>query len=195
MKPQKQTIVFIVCAALASAVVQALPAKDKEKNAKPLAGYSALMVAPFTTEKSETTKNFPQGEEKMLKKNLLAELLAQKTFDEVIEQEASDTSPSETAAPSAGDKRRLVLTGTVVSYSKGSSTARFLMWPIPVAPSVVKVRFVFRDADSGQEIFRTEQQGKYNALGSLGVADKQESLAGTKGGLIRALLKEISKRK
>ena len=195
MKSQMRTIVFIACATLAAVAVQPLPAKDKEKNAKPLAGYSVLMVAPFSTQKSEATKDFPNGEEKMLKKNLLAELRAQKTFDEVVEQEAPDTSPSATAAPSAGDKRRLVLTGTVVSYSKGSSTARFIMWPIPVAPSVVKVRFVFRDEESGQEIFQTELQGKYNAIGSLGLADKQESLAGSKGGVIRALLKEISKRR
>ena len=196
MKIRTGTVLAVLCVALATgASLEAQAKKGKGNVGKPLAGYTVLLVEPFVVDKGEHTKGFPPGEEKMLKKHLIAELSAKKVFEEVIEQEPPDASAPPAGAAPAVQKRRLILSGTVLAYSKGSSTARFLMWPIPVAPSVIKVRFVFRDADSGQDIFQTEQQGKYNAIGSLGVADKQESVAASNSGVIRALLKEISKRR
>jgi hypothetical protein len=167
---------------------------QQQKASKPLAGYTAVLIEPFTVENNQLTKDFPAGEEANLQLSMLARLRASRIFETVIDgsQKSSDHPlPSE---PSAKDgPRTLVLSVTIVAFNKGSSGARFMTWPLPVGVSKAKARFVFRDAASDQEVFRFEKEAKFQATASGGIATKEEQMSHIKGGLVDALVKEIQR--
>jgi hypothetical protein len=170
------------------------PAEGKQKTSKPLAAYTAILVEPFTVENSQATKDFPASEEGNLQLSTIAGLRASKLFDSVIDGSPNPAEEPPSSEPSAkAGQRRVILSGAVIGFSKGNSGARFMTWPLPVGVSKAKARFVFRDAESKQEIFRFEKEAKFQAAVSGGVATKQEQLARVKGGLVDALVKEIKR--
>jgi hypothetical protein len=168
------------------------PAKAKQKANKPLAGFNVIVVEPFTVEKGEPTKDFPPGEEVNLQLGAVARLVESGMFEKVIDgtQKPSETpQPSET--PEKESPRKLILSGTIISFTKGDSAARFMTWPLPVGVSKVKARFVFRDAKNNQEVYQFEKEAKFQATMSGGIATKEEQMSHVKGGLLDALMKQI----
>lgn len=177
--------------------------KDKQKAnqkrkqpSRPLAGYTALQVEPFTVEKSEVTKDFPAGEEANLQTSAIAELKTSNVFDQII----GGTAPSAETPPTAGQaangaERKLLLSTVITSFSKGSSAARFMTWPLPVGVSKVRAVFTFRDAQTNEEVYRFEKEAKFQAAMSGGIATKEEQLKRVKGGLVEALIKEIKRKR
>jgi hypothetical protein len=167
---------------------------QQQKASKPLTGYTAILVEPFTVENSQLTKDFPVGEEANLQLSTLARLRASGVFETVMDgsQKSSEQPPA--SEPSAkGGPRTLILSVTIVGFNKGSSGARFMTWPLPVGVSKAKASFVFRDAASKQEVFHFEKEAKFQATASGGLATKEEQMAHIKGGLVDALLKEIQR--
>ena len=59
--------ILILCTGLTSVVWT-----KQQKAGKPLAGYTAIQVEPFTVEKSQLTKDFPAGEETSLQLLVIA---------------------------------------------------------------------------------------------------------------------------
>lgn len=179
---------------LAGSNAQTLPpAEGKHKTSKPLAGYTAILVEPFTIENSLATKDFPAGEEANLQLSAIARLRANKLFEKVIDgsPKASEERPS--SEPSAKEgQRRVILSGAVISFSKGNTRARWMAWPLPVGISRAKARFVFLDAESKQEVFRFEKEAKLQSM-SGAFAPKREQMPLLKGGLVDALVKEIKR--
>ena len=172
----------------------ALAWAQQQKASKPLAGYTAVLVEPFTVENNQLTKDFPAGEEANLQLSTLARLRASGIFETVIDgsQKSSEQPPS--SEPSAREgPRTLILSVTIVGFNKGSSGARFMTWPLPVGVSKAKASFVFRDATSNQDVFRFEKEAKFQATASGGVATKEEQMSHIKGGLVDALVKEIQR--
>jgi len=159
-----------------------------------LDGYTAILVEPFTVENSQATKDFPTGEEANLQLSTIAGLRASELFEKVIDGSPKPVEGSPSSEPSTKEgQRRVILSGAVIGFSKGNSGARLLTWPLPVGVSKAKARFVFRDAESKQEVFRFEKEAKFQATTSGGIATKEEQMAHVKGGLVDALVKEIKR--
>lgn len=172
----------------------ALAWAQQQKAAKPLAGYAAVLVEPFTVENGQLTKDFPAGEEANLQLSTLARLQTSRLFDSVIDGSQKSSHQPQPYEPSAkGGLSTLILSVTIVSFNKGSSGTRMMTWPFPVGASKAKARFVFRDAADGQEVLNFEREAKFQAFASGGGASKEEQMAHIKGGLVDALLKEIQR--
>lgn len=167
---------------------------QQQKAGKPLAGYTAILVEPFTVENSQLTKDFPAGEDENLQLSAVAGLRASKMIEKVVDgsQKSSEPPPSSELSAKEG-QGKVVLSVTIIGFDKGSSGARFMTWPLPVGVSKAKARFVFRDAASNQEVFRFEKEAKFQATISGGIATKEEQMAHIKGGLVDALVKEIKR--
>lgn len=167
---------------------------QQQNAAKPLAGYTAVLIEPFTVENNQLTKDFPAGEEANLQITTLARLQASRLFVTVIDGSRGSFHPPQPPNPSAtGEPATLILSVTIVGFNKGSSGARMLAWPFPVGASEAKARFAFRDAASGREVLRFEREARFRALASGGIASKDEQMSHVKGGLVDALLKEIER--
>jgi hypothetical protein len=167
---------------------------QQQEASKPLAGYTAVLVEPFTVENSQLTKGFPAGEEANLQLTTLARLRTSGFFETVIDgsQKSSDQAPP--SEPSAkGGPRTLILSVTIVGFNKGSSGVRLMTWPLSVGASEVKASFVFRDAANNQEVLRFGKEARFQAFASGGIATKEEQMSHLKGGLVDALVKEIQR--
>jgi len=167
---------------------------QQQKTSKPLAGYTAILVEAFTVESTQLTKDFPAGEEANLQLSAVVRLRESQFFETVIDgsQKSSEQPPS--PEPSAqGGPRKVILSVTIIGFSKGSSGARFMTWPLPVGVSKAKASFVFRDAASNQDVFHFEKEAKFQATTSGGIATKEEQMSHIKGGLVDALVKEIKR--
>ena len=166
----------------------------KQKTSKPLAGYTAILVEPFTVEKNQFTTDFPAGEEANLQLSTVLGLRESGIFEKVLDgtQNSRGESPSAEKSTSGG-QRIVILSGIIVGFNKGSSAARVMTWPLPVGVSKAKARFVFRDATSNEEVFRFEKEAKFQATISGGIATKEEQMAHLKGGLVEALVKETKR--
>jgi hypothetical protein len=165
---------------------------QQQKVSKPLAGYTAILVEPFTVENSQLTKDFPAGEEANLQLSAIVRLRASGIFETVIDgsQKAPEPPPSSDPSVKSGP-RKVILSVTVIGFGKGSSGARFMTWPLPVGVSKAKAHFVFRDAANNQDVFSFEKEAKFQATASGGIATKEEQMSHIKGGLVDALVKEI----
>jgi hypothetical protein len=183
----------LVCMTVVSAQTN-LHTEDKQKTSKPLAGYTAILVEPFTVEKNQLTTDFPAGEEANLQLSVVSGLRQSGIFEKVLDGTRDSQEKSPSAEPSTNEGQRIViLSGTVISFNKGSSGARALTWPLPVGVSKAKARFVFRDAASNEEAYRFEKEAKFQATASGGIATKEEQMSHLKGGLVEAVVKEIQR--
>jgi hypothetical protein len=172
------------------------PAEDNQKTSRPLAGFTAILVEPFTVENSQATKDFPAGEEVNLQLSTIGGLRLAGIFEKVIDGSPKPTKEPPSSEPSAREgQRKVILSGAIIGFTKGSSGARFMTWPLPVGVSKAKARFVFRDAESNQEVFRFEKEAKYQATLTGGIATKDEQMAHVKGGLVDAVVKEIQRQR
>ena len=64
---------------------QGLPPRASKKTSKPLAGYTVILVEPFTVEDGQATKDCPAREEANLQLSAIARLRANKVFEKVID--------------------------------------------------------------------------------------------------------------
>jgi hypothetical protein len=167
---------------------------QQQKASKPLVGYTAILVEPFTVENGQLTKDFPTGEEANLQLTVIARLRATGIFETVIDGSQKSSKQLPSSEPSAnGGPRKVILSATIIGFDQGSSGARFMTWPLPVGVSKVKASFVFRDAASNQDVLRFEKEAKFQATMSGGIATKEEQMSHIKGGLVDALFKEIKR--
>ena len=117
----------------------------QQKAGKTLAGYTAIQVEPFTVEHGELTKDFPTGEEANLQLSAIAALQASGIFEKVLDGSQKPLGKPPTSEPSVKEERHeVILSSTIISFAKGDSGSRVMMWPLPVGVSKAKARFVFR---------------------------------------------------
>src|SRR5260370_4266273 len=189
-------ISFSVLAALLLASFQglcSLPAQAKEKPSRPLTGYTVSTVGKFAVGTLSTKEGFRQDFEKVMQKLAVDKLNASKLFETVIDaSEASATACFGAPEPTEEPGHRIILSGTVIGYDRGSRAVR---WTIGMGAGAakVKVRFIFRDAQSNKEILRSDLEGKFNGTWSLtgGPAEKATRVSAEK--VVEELIKEIHK--
>lgn len=118
---------------------------------RPLHSYSTVRVKDFVVEEDPDTSGFPAGDEALLEKLVVGRMRKYTGFQEVDDgNEAGD--PAGGMSEASG---RLTLAGMVVGYNPGGRVRRDLLGAFGGVMTLT-VRFVFRDAQSGDEVFRTE---------------------------------------
>ena len=153
---------------------------------KPLAGYTSLIIEDLTIEKGDKTKDFDEAWLPLLHKGMLQQLEKKKAFAQIIDGAAAASAPAE--------GKRLILSNTVVEYDKGSRAARFIVG-MGAGSAKMRILFVFKDAETGQEVFRTEREGKYAGWLSGTGGTKEEAVIESAGDVIDRLLDDIKKQR
>ncbi len=151
---------------------QALTAKEK-----PLSAYEVAVVRSIPVASGPDTATFPEGDNVILQKMLVKTLRAKKLFPKVVDGTTPDgldrTTPSGSAETPAGP---LEVLGTVVEYRPASQRqARFIRFGGRSA--LVKVQFLFRDAQTGRIVMKSLAEGKVDTGVLGGSAEKVETQA------------------
>jgi hypothetical protein len=185
-----KTLIGLVALLVVNAESPALWPAQKPNNSFP--GYAVITVEKFAVGTLSTKEGFPQDFEGVIQKTAVARLAASRLFEKVIDA----TEPAAGAANGSSapeEPGRLILSGTIIGYDPGSQAARAMLC-CGAGATKVKVRFIFRDAQTSKEVFRTDQQGKYAGTWAPtgGSADKGTREAAQK--LVEGLIKEIQKK-
>lgn len=157
-----------------------------QSNKKPLAGYTMLVVEKFTVEKSKATEEFPEGEEEVLQKGAIARLRNKKAFTEIIDGAESST------VTEATNSKRVIVSGTIIEFKKGSRAKRYVVG-LGAGATKIKIRFVFRDADSKRELLSVDREGKFSGANTFTGGSGTQAMAGAEDNIIDRLVKEIDK--
>ena len=185
-----KTLIGLVALLVVNAESPAMWPAQKPKN--PFSGYVVITVEKFAAGTLSTKEGFPQDFAGVIQKTTVAKLAASKLFEKVIDA----TEPAVGAANGSStpeEPGRLILSGTIIGYDPGSQAARAMLC-CGAGATKVKVRFIFRDAQTSKELFRTDQQGKYAGTWALtgGTSEKGTREAAEK--LVEGLIKEIHKK-
>ena len=170
-------------------------AGSKEKKAgKVLAGYNAVVVEKFSVDPSARTADFPRGQEVGIQQNVVERLNKQKVFEEVKDGLEAGAAPPVAAdlTANAPAKRAVILSGTVIEYDKGSREARWFVG-MGAGATKVKVRFVFRDAQTGAELLRTDRQGQFYGWIAFVGGSKEQATGEAAGDVVDRLMDDIKK--
>lgn len=131
------TRIFLCCAAL----VYCLPAHGQQTapNAAAARAYDTVIVRDVVVASSRETQEFQEGDDELLQKLLLGDLMHQKVFTNVLDGRYN---APKIEAPSAG--RTLELLPAIVQYRRGNRMQRRLIGYLGGAKVAVTV--VLRDA-------------------------------------------------
>ena len=175
------TLVFTLLMAGGAVCQTAATSKPLDKNK-----YNTVVVEKFETGTLAEKEKFPAGYTGILQKTAVAKL--QKLFDKVIDGAEQPATPP-AATPEI--KGRLLLSGSVIGYDKGSRTARWMVG-MGAGSSKVKVRFIFRDAETGQEVWRTDQQGTFVGTVTVGGGSEDKAVSESSRKVVEGLVKELA---
>ena len=173
----RNVIAFFALSLLALTAVAA----DKPK---PLASYNTIILQPFTVDPELVKAQFPADYENVLEKSLFARLFSERVFETVTD---ASLDPE---ALKAKSPRTLIASGEVVDFYKGNRAARVII-SYGAGSARIKIAMVFRDAETGKEVLRIEQEGSYAGFGNLtgGSAEKARNESARK--VVDGLVKEI----
>ncbi len=151
---------------------------------KPLASYNAIILQSFTVDPELVKAHFPADYENVLEKSLFARLLSERVFETVTD---ASLDPE---ALKAKSPRTLIASGEVVDFYKGNRAARVII-NYGVGSARLRVAMVFRDAETGKEVLRIEQEGSYAGFGNItgGSAEKARNESARK--VVDGLVKKI----
>jgi len=184
------TLIGLVALLVVNAESPTLLPAQKPKN--PFPGYTIITVETFTVGTLSTKEGFPQDFEGVIQKTAVAKLAASKLFEKVIDA----TDPPAGAANGASEAEEpgcLIVSGTIIGYDPGSQAARAMLC-CGAGATKVKVRFVFRDAKTSKELFRTDQQGKYAGTWALTGGSSEKGTREAAEKLVEGLIREIHKK-
>jgi Domain of unknown function (DUF4410) len=192
----RSNISFGVLSALMLASSQGLhplPAQAKEKPARPLTGYTVIHVEKFVVGTLSSKEGFPQDFEKVMQKLAVEKLTASKLFENVIDDSEASAAPSSgVPAPAEEPEHRILLSALVIGYDPGSRAARGWIG-IGAGAAKVKVRFIFRDAQSNKEVLRSDLEGKFSGTWTLTGGTTEKATRQSAEKVVDELVKEIHK--
>jgi hypothetical protein len=184
------TLIGLVALLVVNAESPAMWPAQKPKN--PFSSYAIITVEKFAVGTLSTKEGFPQDFEGVIQKAAVAKLAASKLFEKVIDA----TEPYAGAANGSSapeEPGRLILSGTIIGYDPGSQAARAMLC-CGAGATKVKVRFIFRDAQTSKEVFRTDQQGKYAGTWALTGGSTEKGTREAAEKLVDGLIREIQKK-
>lgn len=161
----------------------ALTAVAAEKP-KPLASYNTIVLRPFTIDPELVKAKFPTDYENVLEKSLFARLFSERVFETVTD---SSLDPEALKVKSS---RTLIVSGEVVDFYKGNRAARVII-NYGAGSARIKIAMVFRDADTGNEVLRIEQEGSYAGFGNVTGGSAQKAMTESARKVVDGLIKKI----
>lgn len=189
MKPAAvYVLVFLITASAVELFSVPPPARKR------LGRYRAIVVERFTMAKDGTTEECPAHLEAALQKDIVTKLRQMKLFEEVIDKAGSTTGGvGESIPPAAPSDRKdeVVLNGDVIYCSKGSRRGRAIV-AMGVGAAKVRSRFVFRDAETGDQVYLTERWESFQGNLSLSGGSTEYALGKAARRVVDRLLKDIA---
>lgn len=126
-------------------------ANSSPQTERPLRRYSAVIVKRFLVEEDKDTSEFRGGDEVLLQELIVGRMRKYTSFKSVVDSREGQPAGSDPGA-------RLTLAGTVVEYKTGGRIRRNVLGMVGGVMDLT-VRFVFRDAQTGEEVFSTDLTG------------------------------------
>jgi Domain of unknown function (DUF4410) len=160
---------------------------------KPLASYQTLVLEPFTVDPDLVKTEFPPAYQNVLQKTLFARLLSERVFETVtdasLEPEAAKAG-CRTLPQTGGCAGTVIASGEIVNYSKGNRAARVII-NYGAGAARLKIVMVFRDAQTGKELLRLEQEGSYAGFGNITGGSAQKARLESARKVVDGLMKKI----
>lgn len=119
---------------------------------KSLKDYDKVLVKKFAVEKSKETASFPGGDEEVLQRLIIGRLRQQTSFRQVID--GSEPLPANDGSRS-NSSGEVTLSGIILEYSNKGQIRRGVIG-FTGGGTRIRIHFVFRDAQTGEEVFSTE---------------------------------------
>lgn len=116
------------------------------------------MIGDFTVDKTDATKDLPEGTEAVLHKAVVKAVKQRGPFKHVIDK-TKDAEPD--AADAQAPKKRVILAGTIIAHDKGSRGVRYVTGGMGGGRAKLKVRYTYTDAEGGTVLETTEHEGKF----------------------------------
>jgi hypothetical protein len=183
---------FLVVLAIAAFLLgnRATPQENKkEQSAKPLAGYSVLIVEKFKVEPAAVKAGFLEAQVPVMQAEIILQLVKKRIFDDVVN--GSSLPPTQPdAQPAENGKPKLLLSGTVTEFEPGSQAERYLVG-FGAGAAKLKMHFAFQDAASGKEILSADHQHKY-WIGAFG-GSKNAATTRTAEGMVKSIVDDIKR--
>jgi len=132
----------------------------KEQPAKPLAGYSVLVVEKFKVEPPAVKAGFLEAQVPVMQAEIVLQLVKKRIFDEVVGGNSPPPTQPDAQPPAENGKAKLLLSGTVTEFEPGSQAERYLVG-FGAGAAKLKMHFAFQDAATGKEILFTDHQHKF----------------------------------
>jgi hypothetical protein len=191
-------------------------AKHPRASAKKLAAYNVIVVKAFTVEKTPATSNAPAGLGSMIHARAVEQLQAKAIFDGVVDAappppedtarldarvdlRVSTAEPVVTGVPgvaeraNTGTEQRLILSGTVLSFTKGNRAVRYATDGVGAGESKLRIRFTLTDAKTGEELMSWVETGTFKGMVSTFGGSANQATSGAANGVVKALIKQIQK--
>ncbi len=159
------------------------------QTSKPLAGYNVIVVQKIEVGSLAGNSGFPTGYDGILQKTTYSKLASSKLFPTVVD--GTEAPAKDAAAVPREPEKKLLLTGTVIGYDKGSRTARWMVG-MGAGKSRVKVRFIAADAATGQELWRSDQEGTFAGTFELGGGSESKAANESTRKVAEKLVKEMA---
>lgn len=182
---------FLVVLAIAAFLLgdRAAPQENKkEQSAKPLAGYSVLIVEKFEVEPAAVKAGFLEAQAPVMQAEIILQLVKKGIFDEVVDGSSLPPARPDAQPAAENGKRKLLLSGTVTEFEPGSQAERYLVG-FGAGAAKLKMHFAFQDAATGKEILSTDHQHKY-WIGAFG-GSKNAATTRTAEGMVKSIIDDI----
>ncbi len=188
MWKRARLVALVIAAFLLGDRATAQHTSREEQSAKPLAGYSVLVLEKFKVEPAAVQAGFVEAQAPVMQAEIILQLLQKKIFDEVID--GSSLPPAQPGAqpPPEDGKPKLLLLGTVTEFEPGSRAERYVVG-FGAGAAKLKMHFAFQDAAAGREVLFTDHQHKFWA-GTFG-GSKNTAMSRTAEGMVKSLVDDI----
>jgi len=160
--------------ATSASLASSIPAQPSYK---PLSAYSTLVISGISVNGGQQTAALPGGEDILLEKLLVERLRRQTSFSSVVD---ANVVPKYPRPPIMVSGKPILLSGEITQFEAGPGSASN-------APAKMHVRFVFRDATTGREIFTSEDDGEVRGTASDPAGAETETLLRVADSLVREI--------
>ena len=168
---------------------RATPQEDKkEQSAKPLAGYSVLIVEKFKVEPAAVKAGFLEAQIPVMQAEIILQLVKKRIFDEVVDGGSMPPAQPGAQPPTENGKAKLLLSGTVTEFEPGSQAERYLVG-FGAGAAKLEMHFVFQDVATEKDILTTDHQHKF-WIGAFG-GSKNAATTRTAEGMVKSIVDDI----
>ncbi len=139
---------------------------------KPLSAYTTLVISGISINGGQQTAALPGGEDMLLQKLLVERVRRQTSFSTVVDGNMRPKYPR----PPIATGRPIVLSGEITQFEAPAYNT-----------TKMHVRFVFRDASTGREIFTAEDDGEAKGMADDPASAETETLLRVADALVREI--------